>query len=237
MSARIRGALILGFVAKAVAVSIGLKPRRDIPDGADVGGERRLVAHRERRSLVKVKGVRPIACAVRTYTGRGANPDEIAGVHFHLCREGVEAASSRDRLQRAAISWRAGEAAPTSSSAGTAQDPFVASTVRTRARKAWKAAGLEPIGLHECRHTFASLMIAAGENPKAVQEFLGHATITMTFDRYGHLMPGSRDQARARVDAYLADSHDRQGEVVAGLIPGAGVFAGRGELHPGLIWA
>ena len=59
-------------------------------------------------------------------------------------------------------------------------------------------------------------MIAAGENPKAVQEFLGHATITMTFDRYGHLMPGSRDQARARVDAYLADSHDRQGEVVAG---------------------
>ena len=80
-------------------------------------------------------------------------------------------------------------------------------------------------------------MIAAGENPKAVQEFLGHATITMTFDRYGHLMPGSRDQARARVDAYLADSHDRQGEVVAGLIPGAGVFAGRGELHPGLIWA
>ena len=41
MSARICGALILGFVAKAVAVSIGLKPRRDIPDGADVGGERR----------------------------------------------------------------------------------------------------------------------------------------------------------------------------------------------------
>jgi len=28
---------------------------------------------------------------------------------------------------------------------------------------------------------------------------MGHATITMTFDRYGHLMPGSRDQARARM--------------------------------------
>ncbi len=63
---------------------------------------------------------------------------------------------------------------------------------------------MEPITLHECRHTFASLMIAAGENPKAIQTFMGHATIQMTFDRYGHLMPGSRDQARARMDEYLA---------------------------------
>jgi hypothetical protein len=31
-------------------------------------------------------------------------------------------------------------------------------------------------------------------------------TITMTFDRYGHLMPGGRDEARERVDAYLAAS-------------------------------
>ena len=55
----------------------------------------------------------------------------------------------------------------------------------------------------ECRHTFASLMIAAGENPKAMQTFMGHVTIQMTFDRYGHLFPGSRDQARARMDEYL----------------------------------
>jgi integrase len=62
---------------------------------------------------------------------------------------------------------------------------------------------LAPITLHECRHTFASLLIAAGENPKAMQKFMGHATIAMTFDRYGHLMPGSRDEARRRMDAYL----------------------------------
>jgi integrase len=86
----------------------------------------------------------------------------------------------------------------------TAEDPFVASTVRSRALAAWKAAGLAPISLHECRHTFASLMIAAGENPKAIQTFMGHATIQMTFDRYGHLMPGSRDQARVRMDDYLS---------------------------------
>jgi integrase len=85
----------------------------------------------------------------------------------------------------------------------TPRDAFVASTVRSRAIRAWKTAGLEPITLHECRHTFASLLIASGENPKAVQEFMGHSTITETFDRYGHLFPGARDEARARMDAYL----------------------------------
>jgi integrase len=63
---------------------------------------------------------------------------------------------------------------------------------------------LRPITLHECRHTFASLLIDAGVNPKAIQAFMGHATIEETFSRYGHLMPGARDQARRLVDAYLA---------------------------------
>jgi integrase len=47
------------------------------------------------------------------------------------------------------------------------------------------------------------LLIDAGVNPKAIQEFMGHATIEETFSRYGHLMPGTRDQARELVDAYM----------------------------------
>ena len=50
--------------------------------------------------------------------------------------------------------------------------------------------GLSRITLHECRHTFASLMIAAGVNAKALSTFMGHANISITLDRYGHLMPG-----------------------------------------------
>jgi integrase len=96
----------------------------------------------------------------------------------------------------------------------TARDPFVPSTVSSRADEAWKGAGLDRITLHNCRHTFASLLIAAGENPKAVQEFMGHATITMTFDLYGHLFPGSRDEARARMDAYLAEEEPARGPMV-----------------------
>lgn len=63
---------------------------------------------------------------------------------------------------------------------------------------------LVPITLHGCRHTFASLLIDAGANPKAIQEFMGHAKIQTTFETYGHLLPGSRDEVRARMDAYLA---------------------------------
>ncbi len=81
---------------------------------------------------------------------------------------------------------------------------FVASTARSRAIKAWKRAEIEPITLHECRHTFASLLIEARVNAKAIQTFMGHSTIEMTFNQYGHLMPGSRDQARELVDRYLA---------------------------------
>jgi integrase len=93
--------------------------------------------------------------------------------------------------------------------------PFDPKTVGDRAKRSWRQCNedegeegelrqaLRPMTLHECRHTFASLLIDAGVNPKAIQEFMGHATIEETFSRYGHLMPGARDQARELVDAYM----------------------------------
>jgi integrase len=58
-------------------------------------------------------------------------------------------------------------------------------------------------GLHEARHTFASLMIAAGVNAKALCTYMGHSSLTITYDRYGHLMPGNEGEAAALLDAYL----------------------------------
>lgn len=84
--------------------------------------------------------------------------------------------------------------------------PFTPSNVRKRANAAWVRAGLEPIGLHECRHTFASLMIAAGVNAKALSAYMGHSSVTITLDRYGHLMPGNESEAAQRLDAYLAEA-------------------------------
>jgi integrase len=96
----------------------------------------------------------------------------------------------------------------------TATDPLEPSNVRRRALTAWKAAKLKPISLHECRHTFASLGIAAGLNAKALSEYLGHASVTITFDRYGHLFPGSEHEAAGQLDAYLlrSEGHSRGSE-------------------------
>jgi integrase len=85
-----------------------------------------------------------------------------------------------------------------------ATEPFDPSTVLARARRAWAAAKLEPIGLHECRHTFASLAIAARVNAKALCTYMGHAGVAITYDRYGHLMPGNEHEAAGLLDSYLA---------------------------------
>lgn len=86
---------------------------------------------------------------------------------------------------------------------GTGGVPFCASSISERGLRAWRAAGVEPICLHDCRHTFASLMIAAGVNAKALSTFMGHANISITLDRYGHLMPGAEDEAAGLMDSYL----------------------------------
>lgn len=97
----------------------------------------------------------------------------------------------------------------------SARQPFTPTAVRKRALTAWRRAELEPIGLHECRHTFASLLIAAGVNAEAITAYLGHASIQTTFDLYGHLMPGNEDEAVSLVDAYLerADASARLDQV------------------------
>lgn len=75
--------------------------------------------------------------------------------------------------------------------------PFDTGGIWKRSRKAWTAARLTPLTLHEARHTFASLMIAAGVNAKALTTYMGHASVRVTFDRYGHLMPGNERGGRA----------------------------------------
>jgi integrase len=79
-----------------------------------------------------------------------------------------------------------------------------ASATVYRAHRIWKAGGMQIIDPHECRHTFATLMIAAGVNVKALQTFMGHASVTITLDRYGHLLPGSENEAAELLDRYLS---------------------------------
>ena len=55
-------------------------------------------------------------------------------------------------------------------------------------KKALSAAGVK-CRFHDLRHTSVALAIAAAAHPKAIQVRMGHSTITVTLDRYGHLFP------------------------------------------------
>ncbi len=85
-------------------------------------------------------------------------------------------------------------------------EPLDPSSTGVRAKKCWKAAGLTPIGMHQARHTAASIWIAAGVEPKLIQTFLGHSSIRVTFDIYGHLLPGSEKGAAQTIDTFLRES-------------------------------
>lgn len=82
--------------------------------------------------------------------------------------------------------------------------PWDPSWITRCADDAWEKAELNRITMHECRHSYASLMIAAGVNAKTLCDYMGHSSITVTFDRYGHLMPGNESQAAELLDTYLS---------------------------------
>ena len=81
--------------------------------------------------------------------------------------------------------------------------PFNDSAIAKRARLQWDALMLEPIGLHEARHAYASVMIAAGVNIKTISEWMGHSSVTITLDRYGHLLPGQAAVALGLLNNFL----------------------------------
>ncbi|HYH48208.1 MAG TPA: tyrosine-type recombinase/integrase [Acidimicrobiia bacterium] len=64
-------------------------------------------------------------------------------------------------------------------------------------KPAKRAAGIDSLRWHDLRHTAVALAIAQGAHPKAIQARLGHSSVQVTLDRYGHLFPG--------LDAAIAD--------------------------------
>ena len=53
-----------------------------------------------------------------------------------------------------------------------------------------KKAEMRHFRIHDIRHTYASLLLQAGESMVYVKEQMGHSAIKMTVDVYGHLIPG-----------------------------------------------
>ena len=63
----------------------------------------------------------------------------------------------------------------------------MASGVRGVFRRAWKAAGVPRIRIHDLRHTAATLLLVAGVHPKIVSERLGHSNVNITLNIYSHV--------------------------------------------------
>ena len=75
--------------------------------------------------------------------------------------------------------------------------------VRRVYEPALTTAGLRTLRFHDLRHTCASLLIAQAESPKYIQKQLRHASVQITFDRYGHLFEEVNQEAAKRMDAMI----------------------------------
>ena len=64
-------------------------------------------------------------------------------------------------------------------------------------------AKLPKIRLYDLRHTTATLLLSAGENPKVVSEQLGHASIVLTLDTYSHVLPTMQKEATIKIEKLM----------------------------------
>jgi integrase len=70
-----------------------------------------------------------------------------------------------------------------------------------------RAVGLKPgQGMHQLRHTCASILIQSKKNSKAIQQLLGHASIQETIDTYGHLFPDAMAELSDALDTYADEN-------------------------------
>jgi integrase len=89
--------------------------------------------------------------------------------------------------------------------------------LRKRTAKALTAARLKHVTLHEARHSFASYLAASGIGLKELTSIMGHSSVTVSLDRYGHLFEGAMASTTARIDAWFeaADTQSRMAQLGA----------------------
>jgi integrase len=85
-------------------------------------------------------------------------------------------------------------------------------TVQKRVHERWRKLKVEPIGLHEARHTAATWLDHAGVSPKVASQIMGHkkpeyqaGAATITLERYTHVLPGELERARDLLDKFLTE--------------------------------
>jgi integrase len=69
-----------------------------------------------------------------------------------------------------------------------------------------RTVGLTALRFHDLRHTYAALMVRAGAHPKYLQAQMGHSSIKVTLDRYGHLLPDENRTVLIALDGLTASA-------------------------------
>lgn len=82
--------------------------------------------------------------------------------------------------------------------------PLPANRVRNALYRNLRDLGIPRVRVHDLRHSHASALLAAGENPRLVTERLGHARVGFTLETYGHLLPGQQGAAVERLNERMA---------------------------------
>lgn len=83
--------------------------------------------------------------------------------------------------------------------------PLEPRNVNRRFGTARAAAGLEWVRLHDLRHAFATFLLDQGEELRTVMDLLGHSTIRLTADTYGHVLPSRARSAADAIDRALGE--------------------------------
>jgi integrase len=82
--------------------------------------------------------------------------------------------------------------------------PFTDSALYVRSTAAWRQAELQAVSLHAARHSYGSMLLATGTPMPVVSELMGHSTIAVTVDVYGHTSDETKHRAAAALDEHLA---------------------------------
>ena len=89
--------------------------------------------------------------------------------------------------------------------------PMEQNFIRRIFKRALKKAGLREIRLHSLRHTYASLLLSQGVSPVYVKEQMGHHSISVTVDIYGHWIRSGNREAVNRLGEQITASHAQVG--------------------------
>jgi integrase len=119
--------------------------------------------------------------------------DALGALRGHLARQLEEIEALGDGYQDQGLMFP-----------GERGQPMRPYTLTGKLERILRRVGLPKIRFHDLRHTCATLLLSKSVHPKFVQELLGHATISITLDRYSHVIPSMGDQTRKAMEDVLS---------------------------------